>query len=62
MHRDIGSGYRADAIKEALATTFAISPNRLFAIGVGEEMPIDAADPKAAVNRRVQLINIGLAR
>jgi hypothetical protein len=29
------------------------------AIGVGEELPIDAADPKAAVNRRVQLINIG---
>jgi outer membrane protein OmpA-like peptidoglycan-associated protein len=53
---------RAEAIKEALSTTFAVSPERLFAIGVGEEMPIDAAHPEGAVNRRVQLINIGLAR
>jgi outer membrane protein OmpA-like peptidoglycan-associated protein len=53
---------RAEAIKEALSTTFAVSPDRLFAIGVGEEMPIDAAHPEAAVNRRVQLINFGLAK
>jgi outer membrane protein OmpA-like peptidoglycan-associated protein len=50
---------RADAIREILSTTFAVPANRLVAIGVGEELPIDAADPKAAINRRVQLINIG---
>lgn len=53
---------RANAIMEALSTTFAVAPNRLFAVGVGQEQPIDAADPKAAANRRVQLINIGLAK
>jgi hypothetical protein len=29
---------------------------------VGSEMPVDAANPKAAENRRVQLINIGLVK
>ncbi len=50
---------RAEAIREALTTTFAIAPDRLFAIGVGEELPLDAANPDAAINRRVQLVNIG---
>lgn len=53
---------RANAIMEALSTTFAVAPNRLFAVGVGQEQPIDAANPKAAANRRVQLINIGLSK
>jgi outer membrane protein OmpA-like peptidoglycan-associated protein len=50
---------RADAITEALATTFAIPRNRLYSVGVGQEMPVDPANPKAADNRRVQLINLG---
>lgn len=50
---------RADAIKEALATTFAIAPERLFAIGVGQEYPIEGFNPTAADNRRVQLFNLG---
>ncbi|MDR6636251.1 outer membrane protein OmpA-like peptidoglycan-associated protein, partial [Phyllobacterium sp. 1468] len=50
---------RAHAITEALATTFAIPRNRLYSVGVGQEMPVDPADPKAAANRRVQLINLG---
>jgi outer membrane protein OmpA-like peptidoglycan-associated protein len=53
---------RANAITEALSTTFAIAPGRLFAIGVGEEWPVDPDHPKAADNRRVQLINLGLVR
>jgi outer membrane protein OmpA-like peptidoglycan-associated protein len=53
---------RADAIREALTTTFAIAPNRLYSVGVGQEMPIDAANPKAAANRRVQLVNLGLIK
>lgn len=50
---------RAEAIREALATTFAVAPDRLFAVGVGEELPFDPGNPDAAVNRRVQLVNIG---
>ncbi len=53
---------RANAITEALSTTFAIAPDRLFAVGVGQEWPLDPANPKAADNRRVQLINLGLVR
>ena len=53
---------RANAITQALATTFAVSPKRLFAVGVGEELPADPKHPDAAVNRRVQLINIGDVR
>jgi len=53
---------RADAIREALTTTFAVSPDRLYAVGVGQEMPVDAANPKAASNRRVQLINLGMVK
>lgn len=52
---------RADAITVALATTFSVPANHLIAIGVGQEMPLDATDPKAAANRRVQLINLGVA-
>ncbi|MFI0844206.1 OmpA family protein [Mesorhizobium sp. IMUNJ 23232] len=52
---------RADAIMEALATTFAVPANHLVAVGVGQELPLASTDPKAAVNRRVQLINLGLA-
>src|SRR5262249_3148862 len=53
------SGERADAIKQILSTTFSVSPDRLFTLGVGSEQPIDASQPTAAINRRVQLINIG---
>lgn len=51
---------RADAIREALSTTFAISPDRLFSVGAGEEWPINPGHPDSADNRRVQLINLGL--
>ena len=53
---------RANAIRDALATTFAVPGNRLFAVGVGEELPLDPGNPDAAVNRRVQLVNIGEVR
>jgi outer membrane protein OmpA-like peptidoglycan-associated protein len=54
------SEQRAQAIRDALATTFAVPQYRLLFIGVGQEWPIDSANPKNAVNRRVQLINLGL--
>lgn len=56
------SAQRANAITEALSTTFAIAPDRLYSIGVGEEWPLDAANLKAGENRRVQLINLGLVK
>lgn len=54
------SGQRADAIKEALSTTFAVDPARLFAVGVGEYLPIEGVKADASNNRRVQLINLGV--
>jgi OmpA-OmpF porin, OOP family len=50
---------RASAIREALTTTFRISARRVIAVGLGEEQLRDAANPRAATNRRVQLIVIG---
>lgn len=50
---------RADAIREALVKPFGIAPARIEAVGLGEEQLLDAADPEAAKNRRVQLVNIG---
>lgn len=53
---------RANAIKLALSTTFAIKPERLFAVGAGQEYPIDGTNSTSAVNRRVQLFNLGLLK
>jgi outer membrane protein OmpA-like peptidoglycan-associated protein len=50
---------RADAVVEALTTTFRVDPTQLVALGLGEEQPQDASAPDAAVNRRVQLLNLG---
>jgi outer membrane protein OmpA-like peptidoglycan-associated protein len=53
---------RADAIKDALVTTFGINPARVYAIGLGEEQLLNPAKPDDPANRRVQLINIGRYR
>jgi outer membrane protein OmpA-like peptidoglycan-associated protein len=53
------SQQRAEAIRAALINPFGINPNRLEAIGLGEEQLLNRANPEAAENRRVQLINIG---
>ncbi|TYC54176.1 OmpA family protein [Rhodobacterales bacterium] len=50
---------RAEAVREALVTTFRVPGQYLFAVGLGEEQLRDPSNPDAAVNRRVQLINIG---
>ena len=55
------SAKRADAMLEALATTFSVPASHLVAIGVGQELPLPGTDPKAGTNRRVQLINLGIA-
>lgn len=50
---------RADAIREALVTTFRVKPGEVEAVGLGEEQLRDPAHPDAAVNRRVQIVTIG---
>jgi outer membrane protein OmpA-like peptidoglycan-associated protein len=50
---------RADAVRDMLISTFRIEPDRVIALGLGEEQLQDAKNPDAAVNRRVQLLNIG---
>lgn len=50
---------RADAIREALVTTFRVPAGMLEAVGLGEEQLRDPSKPDAEINRRVQLINVG---
>jgi outer membrane protein OmpA-like peptidoglycan-associated protein len=50
---------RAQAVLEALITTFRVPASQVEAVGLGEEQLRDPSKPNAGVNRRVQLINIG---
>jgi outer membrane protein OmpA-like peptidoglycan-associated protein len=50
---------RAQAIRAALINPFGIGPQRIDEVGLGEEQLLNRSNPKAAENRRVQLINIG---
>ncbi|SHM87989.1 OmpA family protein [Roseibium suaedae] len=50
---------RADAIRDALITTFRVPAEQLEAVGLGEEQLRDPKNPNSEVNRRVQLINVG---
>ena len=50
---------RANSVKEMLVTTFGVDPAMLVAVGFGEEQLQDPSNPDGAVNRRVQLLNIG---
>jgi OOP family OmpA-OmpF porin len=56
------SQQRADAIRAALINPFGISASRIEAVGLGEEQLLKPANPEAAENRRVQLINVGRGR
>jgi OmpA-OmpF porin, OOP family len=47
---------RAEAVRDALVTTFRISSKRVFAVGLGEEQLLDANNPKAAVNQQCQVV------
>jgi OOP family OmpA-OmpF porin len=49
---------RAEAIRDALATTFKISPKRVFAVGLGEEQLQDADHPKAVVNQQALIVTL----
>ncbi len=50
---------RAEAVKYYLAARFPTSGNRLVSQGFGEQALFDTDAPNAAVNRRVQIINLG---
>lgn len=50
---------RADAVRDALVSTFNISPQKVFAVGLGEEQLLIRKPSTSPKNRRVQLINIG---
>ena len=54
------SDRRAEAVRKVLIEAFNIEPQRLFAVGFGEEQLLDSKNPNSGKNRRVQLINIGL--
>jgi OOP family OmpA-OmpF porin len=49
---------RAEAIRDALATTFKISAKRILAVGLGEEQLQDAEHPKAVVNQQALIVTL----
>lgn len=53
------SKLRAEEVKRYLISDCKIDGTRLEAVGVGEEFPLDPADPRADVNRRVEFQMIG---
>ena len=48
---------RAESVKTYLVGKFDIAPDRLYTAGYGEEKLKNAANPNAAENRRVQIVN-----
>jgi outer membrane protein OmpA-like peptidoglycan-associated protein len=58
-YNQVLSERRAAALKDYLVRTFGIEPNRLVAYGRGKSSLKNPADPFAAENRRVQVINNG---
>lgn len=50
---------RADAIVQALVVLFRVSPDRLEALGLGQEALQVPGKPDDPINRRVQIFNIG---
>jgi outer membrane protein OmpA-like peptidoglycan-associated protein len=50
---------RAETVKDYLIHEMGVSPSRLQAVGKGSSDPANPADPYAAENRRVVVINAG---
>jgi outer membrane protein OmpA-like peptidoglycan-associated protein len=53
-YNEVLSSQRAAAVKIYLVETHKIDPQRLKAVGVGKQQPIEGSDPFAGENRRVQ--------
>ena len=49
---------RAEAIRDALVTTFKLSSKRILAVGLGEEQLVDANNPKAIVNQQTEIVTL----
>lgn len=52
------SDRRADAVKQFLVAKFSLPAENLIAVGYGKERLKNTADPYAAENRRVQVVNM----
>lgn len=52
---------RAEAVRAYLVEQHHVSPGRLEAVGKGEADLLDPANPAAADNRRVRVINLGVS-
>ena len=52
------SDRRAKSVQNFLIEQFDIDPKQLVAIGFGEEQLKNKEDPRAAENRRVQVVNM----
>src|SRR5215469_17510023 len=50
---------RAEAVRDYLIHDMGVSPSRLQAVGKGSSDPANSADPYAAENRRVVVVNMG---
>ncbi|MFN0113220.1 MAG: OmpA family protein [Paracoccaceae bacterium] len=48
------SQLRAEEVMRYLVTDCGIAPERLRAVGLGEELPLNTGDPRAPENRRVE--------
>jgi outer membrane protein OmpA-like peptidoglycan-associated protein len=53
------SQQRAEAVKAFLVKDFDVAPDRLEAMGRGQQEPLDPAHPESGINRRVQVAIIG---
>jgi OOP family OmpA-OmpF porin len=50
---------RAESVRAELIRHYSVAPDRLEAVGLGKTQPIDPSDPNSALNRRVQIVNLG---
>lgn len=50
---------RASTVKNYLVSLFGVESVRLKEVGLGETELMDESNPQSAVNRRVQIINLG---
>jgi OmpA-OmpF porin, OOP family len=50
---------RAHTVVSYLVLTHGVDPAQLDAVGMGKRRPRDHADPYAAINRRVEIANLG---
>ena len=50
---------RAEAVRSRLILDYGIAPDRLIAIGFGEQRLRDPSNPESTTNRRVEIVSLG---